>query len=45
MSKFLEFRTAIQKQFDKMAAEGTLFISDVSKEDIWDTYLSKGEQL
>ena len=40
MSKFLEFRTAIQKQFDKMAAEGTLFISDVSKEDLWDTYLS-----
>lgn len=40
MSKFLEFRTAIQKQFDIMAASGTLFISDVSKEDIWDTYLS-----
>lgn len=40
MSEFIKFRKAIQKQFDKMAKEGTLFMSSVSKDDIWNTYLS-----
>lgn len=40
MSDFIKFRKAVQKQFDKMAKEGTLYMSSVSKDEVWDTYLS-----
>ena len=40
MSDFIKFRTALQKQFNKLAKSGTLYISEVSRDDIWDNYLS-----
>lgn len=44
MSEFIKFRKAIQKQFDKMAASGTLFMSEASKDEVWDTYLNSFPQ-
>ncbi|AUR92199.1 coil containing protein [Vibrio phage 1.170.O._10N.261.52.C3] len=40
MTDFVKFRTVIQKQFDRMAKNGNLFVSSVTKDEIWDTYLS-----
>ena len=37
---FIQFRDAINKQFNKMAKEGNLFQSHVEKDLLWDTYLS-----
>lgn len=39
MSDFIKFRTAIQKQFDKMSKSGNLFQSGVEKDYLWDLYL------
>lgn len=44
MSKFTEFRSLLQKQFDKMSKNGnTLYISEASKDEVWDTYLNSFE--
>ncbi|AUR87606.1 coil containing protein [Vibrio phage 1.101.O._10N.261.45.C6] len=40
MSDFINFRNAVQKNFAKLSKGGTLYISSVSKDDVWDTYLS-----
>jgi len=40
MSEFIKFRKELQKQFDKMAKEGALYMSSVSKDEVWDTYLA-----
>lgn len=39
MPKFIEFKKAVQIQFDKMSAVG-LYQTDVNKEDLWETYLA-----
>ena len=39
--EFKEFRAAIQKQFDKMQKDANkLFVVDVDKDELWDTYLN-----
>ncbi|APC44504.1 hypothetical protein [Pseudoalteromonas phage PH357] len=45
MSKFTEFRSLLQKQFDKMSKNGnTLYISEASKDEVWGTYLNSFEE-
>lgn len=39
MMDFKKFRNAVQKQFDKMAKTGNLFVTATDKTEIWDTYL------
>jgi hypothetical protein len=39
MMDFKKFRNAVQKQFDKMAKTGNLFVTATDKIEIWDTYL------
>ncbi len=39
LPKFLDFKAVVQQQFDKLSS-WALFVTDVSKEDLWDTYLS-----
>lgn len=39
MNEFIIWRDAFQKHFDKLAKNGTLFVSSVSKDEIWNTYL------
>ena len=38
MSDFLIFKEAVREQFSKMEQHG-LFVTDVEKDDLWDTYL------
>ncbi len=41
MSEFKNFKTAMQKQFSSMAENhSVLFITDVSRDEIWETYLA-----
>lgn len=40
MSDFIKFRTALQKNFDKLAKNGPLYFSDLSKDVVWDTYMN-----
>ena len=45
MSEFKKFRAALQKQFEKMARnENTLFMSEATKDEVWDTYLKSFEE-
>lgn len=37
---FVQFRDAIQKRFDKLAASGNLYQSGIEKDVLWDLYLS-----
>jgi len=37
---FIQFRDALQKRFDKLAATGNLFQSGIEKDVLWDLYLS-----
>jgi len=40
MSNFKEFKTTMQAQFESMiSAQDNLFITDIPKDTIWDTYL------
>lgn len=38
MSDYINFRNAVQKNFDKLAKNGTLYYANVSKQEIWDLY-------
>ena len=39
MSNFIDFKNAVQKQFE-ILVDGDLFTTNVSKDDLWDTYLN-----
>lgn len=38
MSEYINFRNAVQKNFDKLAKNGTLYYANVSKQEVWDMY-------
>jgi hypothetical protein len=40
MIDFKKFRNAVQKQFNAMAKDGELFVTDTTKDEIWQTYLA-----
>lgn len=45
MSNFTKFRSLLQRQFNIMSNNGnTLFITEASKEDVWDTYINSFEE-
>lgn len=37
---FYDIKTAVARQFERMQQSGKLFRTDVSKDDLWDTYLA-----
>lgn len=40
MSDFKKLKLAVQNQIESMEADGTFFVVDITKDELWDTYLN-----